>query len=122
MQTLAVGMSLHRTASENGQSGAVGSCRRATGARAASERGAGGPARRCHFLLSSPEGCVFAAFARIRCCSVRLFASRAPGRASLVRRGAAGANSPSTANKPLKYVPALRASTGRAYARRLAKR
>jgi len=106
-------MSVLRTVSESGQSGAVGSYRRATGATAASKRGGDSLARRCHFFVGSPAGYATAASARKRRGCVRLAASREPGRASLIGRGAFAANTPSTANKSLKYVPALRASTGR---------
>ena len=106
-------MSVLRTASENGQSRAVGSARRATGAAADSPRGVETLAQRCQFPASSPEGSVFAARGEKGFCRFWPSASRAPGRALLAGLGALTGNIPSTANKSLKYVPALRASTGR---------
>ena len=102
-------MSVLKTASENDQSVAVGSFRRATGVAADSKRGGSSPDRRSRFLVSRPEGYMVAAFPGTRRGCVRLSTSREPGRASLIGRGAFGANTPSTANKSLKYVPGLSA-------------
>jgi hypothetical protein len=106
-------MSVLRTAPENGPGGAAGSALGATGAGASAGRGAPSPARRYRFLVSTPEGLVIATFARKRRSRLQVSASREPGRASLVRCGALAPRGSSTANKSLKYVPALWASTGR---------
>lgn len=113
LHALAVGMSNFRSAPENGPGAVVGSGRCATGIGAASGRGRASLAGRCRFVVGSPEGCAFAASARKRRRSVRLFAFRGPGRVSLAGWGAFEVSAASTANKSLKYVPALRASTGR---------
>jgi len=112
-QTLAVGMSSFRSALENGPGEAVGSPRSATGAGAASGCGAPSLAPRRRVLASSPAGLVFAAFTRKRRSRVQLCGNRGRGRASLSARGGRKEVGSSTANKSLKYVPALRASTGR---------
>jgi len=106
-------MSIFGSASVNGQSGAVGSSRCAAGAAADSRRGLATLAQRRHSLVGSPEGREPAASAGTGFRRVGFSACRRPGRASGGSRGAAAANDSSTANKSLKYVPALRASTGR---------
>jgi hypothetical protein len=106
-------MSILRSASENGQSGAVGSSRGATGAATDSKYGVVSSAWRCRFLVGSSVGYVFAASARTRHSSIWSLASRALGRDSLASHGAVVESALSTANKSLKFVPALRASTGR---------
>jgi hypothetical protein len=113
---------MSRSASQNDSNNAVGSYRRATGAGAASKQRGGSRGWRCRRLVSSLAGRARGASARKGSSIFQRIVSREPGRASLVGSGAVAVNASSTANKSLKFVPALRASTGRAKARRLAKR
>ncbi len=106
-------MSVSRLASEKPSGRAVGSIRRATGAVAACRRGDTSQAKRRRVEGCSPAGQGVAASAGKGCSSLPFFATRGRGRSSIATGGAATENAPSTANKSLKYVPALRASTGR---------
>ena len=106
-------MSIFRSAPQNGQSEAVDRFRRATGAVATFGSGVGSQAGCSDVQACSPAGQAVATSTRKGWSSVPLRASRGPGRASLPGSGAVVVNAPSTANKSLKFVPALRASTGR---------
>jgi len=106
-------MSILRSALENGRNRAVGSSHGATGAAPVFKRGGSSRTQRCRLLACSPARYAAAAFARKGRSGAGLCANRAAGRASLSGGGALAENPPSTANKSLKFVPALRASTGR---------
>jgi len=106
-------MSAFRLASEKASGRAGGSILRATGAVAACQRGDTSQAKRRRVEGCSPAGQGLAAFTGKGCSSLPFSAIRSRGRASLDVSRAIAANGPSTANKSLKYVPALRASTGR---------